>query len=120
MVDASNKNKNLTVRDVCAIIKACSSYGVTSLKFGELQVKLNPKEVLPSSSNPKPTIPTVDEITEHQHEDQTKEALEDEEIRLRQSQIALALIENPELAEQLMIDGELEDDDDSGDDDPGE
>ncbi len=40
----------------------------------------------------------------------TPEALEDEELKFRDEQVAMLMIENPQLAEQLIDDGDLEDD----------
>lgn len=57
----------------------------------------------------------VGELTDQQHEQMGKDALEDEELRTREEQLARFLVEDPVKYEELLRDGELTDDVDSTD-----
>lgn len=106
--------KKLDCSEVCTIIEVCAKSGVAKLKFGDLSVEFANSQTVNSrhlSNNPEA------EISETQHEANTKEAVTQGEHDFRDEQVAHALIENPMLAEELIRDGELEDaDDEPGDD----
>ncbi len=92
------------------------------MKFGALELRFDP-QVSPAPypvsreaylAHPNP----VTEITEEQHDQMTRDAVEAEEVNLREDRLAQMFIEDPVRAEELLRDGELEDADEpeSGDD----
>jgi hypothetical protein len=105
----TNKN-DLQCQDICLIIEKCSAHGVTTLKFGSLEVSFNPV--------PKQNKPGA-EISAETHDKLNEEANLKDEVDLREEQIANAQVEDPLLAEQLILDGELDDESDSDDDSNG-
>ncbi len=117
MVD---KLKDLDSKAICSIIESCATHGVTSLKLGDFFIEFSPKakpeslpEVLTSethSTNPEAAI------SDQQHKENTKELLEREEISLRDQEIAEMQITDPLGAEQMLLNGELEDADSDGSD----
>lgn len=108
------KEKALSSQELDAIIRSCSAAGVAELKFGDLHITFAGKpKVEVVATPPKVSEP---EISETQHQEQTKQTVERNEIELREEQVAFSIIENPSLAERLISEGELPDDDGSGDD----
>lgn len=101
--------KDLNLTQIKEIIETVARLGGTSLKFGSLEILFG-KQTDTSQTHP------LTEITDQQHSDQNKDALEQEELRSKRDQIELMLLENPALAEKLIADGELVDDDDDGTD----
>lgn len=109
----------LTSDDVCSIIKVCGEAKVSELRFGGLHVKFSGSEprsgfepvreatepqlqAIPSLSNP-------DAATSGQmHEKINEDSLVNEETLSREEELAMALIEDPVLAEKLIIAGKLE------------
>jgi hypothetical protein len=103
----------LSSEEVCSIIKACGESHITELKFRGLELRRDPAPVLQLAN----TYP-VTEITETQHNKQTANSIETEEIRLKADQIRELQISDPLAYEQMLARGELEDaDDDELDDD---
>ena len=51
-------------------------------------------------------------ISDANHELNTKDAIERDEVDLREDEIAHMIVENPVMAEQMLLDEELEDADD--------
>lgn len=102
---------------MCAIIETCKQYGVTAFRYGGLDLTFGNTELPPSpgSSTPHRTAETIavhpvgETMPAPDHDQINRETLEEEELRLREEEILNAPIENPVLAEQLIIDGELED-----------
>lgn len=117
------KSPPLSSEDACRIIEVSAKAGVVELQFNGLHVKFGktveqliaegtpPYPYMPQTSAPAP----VTALTEEQHETQTKEALELDELRTKEEQLARALIENPIEYERLLRDGELVDDVDTAD-----
>ena len=95
----------LSVEDVCSILKASSQAGVTELQFRGLHAHFGR------------TAETVDTavvqrepgLTKEQIETLAQSTLETEQKRLREDRMAQALIEDPDLYEQMIRDGELKD-----------
>lgn len=98
--------KQLNSDEICKIIEACAKAGVSSLKCGPLELSFGKQTESHHSVQP-----AVTEITDDQHRKMTEDAITQDEIRLRKDQIEQMLIENPALAEKLVADGDLEDDD---------
>lgn len=105
MDDSTRLKNNLTVREVCAIIKAANNGGVTKLKFGDLSLELTR-----TGGSHAVSLAADTAISAIKHEEITAKTIEQEEINFREEQLHMSFIENPELAEQLLADGELEDD----------
>lgn len=116
----------LSTDEVCKILEVSAKAGVIELKFSTLHVKFggSAEQVVsnyPFVPSPPTTIP-VNILTDEQHKKQSKESLANEEMHVREERLAMALIENPELYEEMLKNGELSDDvgatdgpDDSGD-----
>lgn len=125
---ASNQKIELASTDIALIIKACARHGVATLKFGDLELSFSPQVETTSTRPPLPgddpvqvlseahVQPPVAEITEYQQSNIAKAALEHDELILREQQFAELVVTDPEAAEQMLVDGELDDaDDDNGD-----
>jgi hypothetical protein len=111
-----DKKKNVfSVPEACSIIEACAKNGVSFVKFGDLCVRFkdtaNIKSEDPSLAQP---TPSAEEIAALQKSLADASFLEDE-IDLRAQQIADLIIEDPGQAEQMIMDGELEDADELDD-----
>lgn len=106
----------LDSEEVCRIIDASARAGVRVLKFGGLYLQMGePKAVresLPDSPPLAAHTPTpATEIAELNHVSQSQDALELDELQEREDQIAELLLTDPLRAEELIRDGELEEDD---------
>lgn len=106
----------LSREDVCSIIETSAKARVVELKFNGLHVvfgRTADKQVIENNSYPfvhqAPAIPSVKDLTEDQHRQQTKEAIEADEVSLREDQLARLLVEDPVRYEQLISAGELTD-----------
>ena len=109
----------MPVYEILAIIKACREYGVAILKFGDLHLELASSAPLGSpeveSSDMAPAKVTevpqssVDEITVLQNEAAKKDLLESEQA-FKRDQLDQMFIEDPSQAEELLTQGDLEDD----------
>lgn len=87
--------------EVCALIKACSETGVTSLKWGNLQVSFD--------SPKKPALAAIPdtEISELITQSGTQR-FEQEELQTKDDELAHLLIENPLEYERMLAARELE------------
>lgn len=121
-------NKYLSSDDVCLIIEICHKAQVSVLEFGDLRVTFRqatqaPEPEAPTHSRAHPVSPTqdlpqaADNAISVIQKQSAQESLEHDEARLRDEQVAMLLIEDPQQAEQLLIDEKLDEDttDGSGD-----
>lgn len=127
MTSRGAEKRCLSSEDVCSILETSAKAGVTKLLFRDLHVEFGTKsedQVIDLTKLQLLDYPVVQqnrgsapvgELTEKQHDSLKKDSLEDEEMRLRQERLALAMVEDPVLYEQLLRDGELNDDVDSAD-----
>lgn len=103
------ENKQLGAEDICAILKSCGASRVAELKFGDLYIAFDrpsPRTKAPQGAvEEKLPHPVVDPTDNP--ETVSAEQTELDELRLKDEQIAHMLIENPQLAEELLIKGEL-------------
>lgn len=102
----ATKNNSLTSEEVCFIINTCKDSQVKELKFQDLHIIMAPEpgckeQIVPSTSKA--------EILEEQQKI-AMDSLRDEEARAKKHQIEMMLIEDPAQAEQMIANGELEDD----------
>lgn len=104
------RKKTLSSTDICEIIKTSSQFGVSSLKFGDVEIQFGQK----SATTPIQETTPVTEITEKDHERMNKESLEEQEADLRQAQLDQMQIEDPARYEQLIANGELDARSDAG------
>lgn len=105
----------LSSLDICTIIEACAEYQVTKLKFGDLYLELGrhtPRATVPTQSfSPGTAIPEIN------HDQINQDSIETDEVRLREAEIAELMLTDPRKAEEMIENGELEDDtDESGED----
>lgn len=112
------QEKALTPKDIVAILEACGHAQVRVLKFAGLYVEFSRKE---SSPDPDPGVVVsaphvpVAEITEKQAEQEKKSFLEDE-LSIREDQLAEMWITDPHEAEKLVINGDLDEESKDGED----
>lgn len=93
---------------MCRIITTCATSGVGKFKLGGLELKFeNPPETIPFEAPEKIEreflIPVPD------HEKNEKEAVELDEIRMKEEQVAMLILEDPAEFERQLVSGELED-----------
>lgn len=99
-------------------MRECIRLGVSTFQCGPLKFHLRDKGIKlppgPGGSHPAgdeipAPHPKGDEIPLKNPGKRHRELIEQEEIALREEEIAMSTIENPALAEKLLIDEELED-----------
>lgn len=104
----------LSLSEIKDIIQFSASTGVTVLKYRDLYVRFG------TSTDKKPQTQEIEtnsdtKISETDQEEVLRNSVEREEMNLREEQLAHAIVENPRLYEELLLDEELED----ADDEPG-
>lgn len=109
----------LSTRQVLSILETSAKSGVHVLKFRDLHItfgqKPEPADLPDPPKQPSAHHP-VAAMTEQQHTIGQQLALEEQEFNARQAQLEELQLTNPSLYEQLVNNGELEEDDDeSGD-----
>lgn len=102
--------KDLSSRDVCEILKSCAEHQITSLQWGGLKVLRGHQT--PHEENPSPSGETAPPPSQEQIDTQAKDDLEKEELDFMEDKTADLLIEDPSKFEELVMDGELEDESD--------
>ena len=101
----------LSVNEICDIIQKCSDCGVSELKLGGLEVRF--KNELPSDTSRKEITEIPVTIEEHSQgpEKETptmsQELLEEMEADIKQSQLEFMLVEDPAQFEELLLSGEI-------------
>jgi hypothetical protein len=104
-------SKHLRLKEVCALIKACSEARVSELKFGELQILFAPAEMGPAKTSDANNQVLVEEALPLSMEslEIEKRAFEFDEQSIKEDRLALMAIENPSEFEAMTLAGELED-----------
>lgn len=102
---ASSEEKALTTQDICAIMEACSKTSVSKLKFGGLSLEFD------RPTNPNRTVEENFPVPLVVAEKNERDAILRDEVALREEQIKEMRITDPLRAEELLLAGELEDDD---------
>lgn len=123
----------LSVSEVCSIIEVCGKAKVTSLKLGDLQVEFgsqapSPPPLMHESSPWAPFIPQARALASASPSTPATEiadtlakeaerALAQDELNVRKDQLAQIGIENPVAYEEMINNGELDEDDALGEED---
>lgn len=101
--------KNLTAQEICSIIKECARQGVAEMTYGELHVKFQPlgeREEAPAHVPPSQRVrvpaKTLDKIE--------SDSLRNDELAVKEDDLAQMLIEDPAQYEKLVLQGDLADD----------
>lgn len=123
----ANSKTVLSTDEAARIIEVSAKSGVSELKFRGLHVTFGrPAERgSQATDSVQPEAPQVSQpvtaLTEQEHQAQGQAALEQEEVRTREAELALLLITDPLKYEQMLASGqELSDDDvDTADEDDG-
>jgi hypothetical protein len=99
----------LKAEEVCKILEACALYGASVIRFHGLEVEfVQLQELLPIVSGPAPTMPEeVREETIRRQKQAEIASHEEQELQVREDQIAELLLSDPLRAEELMMQGEL-------------
>lgn len=105
----TKNRENLTSSEICQIIEASAKNNVVQLKYGSLYLNFCRKE------ETTPKNPDT-EISDQQQTQSARDSFEQQELDLKAERIAMALIEDPALAEQMMADEDLENADDESSD----
>ena len=100
----------MTAGEIQDIILLCARANVRSIEVSGLRLEFGEGKAhhLPEAppSPVEPTRPTEPTLSDHEHEKRTKEELELEEVRFREDQLAMMVIEDPLQAEILMLNHE--------------
>lgn len=100
---------NLTPDNIISIIKACAENNVSKFSIDTLAFEFG-------QPKPKEHEIITEPLTPETHDKMDKETLVKEELKTREEQMQMLLIENPLLAEEMIADGDLKDDEsESGD-----
>ncbi len=115
----TNEKITFTSSEICVIMRECIKLGVKNFECGSLKFSLRDRAIGIPGFGARATPPAGDAIPgPHPKGDAIPlkdpkklkaELIEREEIALREEEIAMSTIENPQLAEQLLNDEELED-----------
>lgn len=95
-------DSDLTVKDICRIIRASAPF-VSELEYKGLKIIF--KTVVTGKDEASVNIAP---LTEQTHEAQTREAILQEEARLKEDRLDNMFIEDPLQAEQLLQDNNME------------
>lgn len=120
-------DNQLRIDDICRILETSRKTGVAELTYCGLHVRFGrtveeerAEQLATLNMNQEVARIPVTALTEKQHLSQNADALEQAELELREDMIAQMMIEAPEIAEQLIRDGELNDRDVGDTDETGE
>jgi hypothetical protein len=110
---STSHNLALSAEDICRILLTCGKAKVAELQFGPLCVRFGaqaidedvPRGTLRTSKSLPPT--QAKEMAEQQTQIAEK-SLAEQEYELRLDQLAQLMIEDPAKAEELIINGDLE------------
>ncbi len=116
LIATKDKNISFTPDEIKDIIQTCVQANVRELEIGDLYVQFGrPAELDPvPPSKPQPEMAISDE----KHDAMTADSILFEEFREKQRRLDMLAIEDPAEFERQIADGELLDDDESGE--PGE
>jgi hypothetical protein len=106
----------MTSDDICAIIRQCGESGVSELTFGSLSIRFASENKRGDLSSPEiahhgishSTTDYIFDDSFKKSDEEDKRILEEEEIRMREDQLSMALIEDPAQFEKLLAAGDLE------------
>lgn len=97
---------NLTSKDICNIIKQCSYSGVTHFNFGDLQISFKQSQLKAEENSITPGTEILgDELSQAE-----ETATIQNEVQTREEQLEEMLLTDPLQFEELIRNGELEDD----------
>lgn len=118
----ASEKTHLSREDVCSILDTSAKAGVRELTFAGLHVVFGrPAEQQVAGYPFVPQIPAPSlsgkALSDADHAAQAKRSLEEDEVRLREDQLAHALVEDPVLYEKLVQEG-MTNDVDTADEDP--
>ncbi len=116
----ATKSPGLDLDDLRLILGMCVNFGVKTLKYRGLELEMGEglRELNPPMAPATPDTQTpVTEITDEQHRARNAEDLKEEEARLRMDRIADLMLTDPKAAEDMILNGELDEParDDDGD-----
>jgi hypothetical protein len=98
--------KELSLSQLCAILRACRKSRVAELQFGDLYVRFvrtDDFEAIEADRTSPPAKALAESIKKV-----SEDKLDTDELDLKDGQLTQMLIENPALAEELMEKGEFE------------
>lgn len=95
---------NLTSDDICKIIKSCAENGVSEFIFDTLNIEFG------KYKKNDPESITVPILTQEAHDKMDKQTLVEEEIKIKEEQIQMLMIEDPAKAEEMIANGDFDDD----------
>ena len=115
-----DKRTPWSTTEICRILEVGAKVGVQELRFHGLHVRFGrPAEPIAPGPALDQTIPSSappeKAISEEQHTKQNQDALEVDELRLKEDRLAQLFIENPLEAERMLMNGELGDAEESDD-----
>ena len=99
----------LNAEDICKILVTSKECGVYELELGPFKARLGAPPVpvlVPGAEPPKSALPPAELVQVQQQVEET--SLIDEEIRLKEDQVANLLIEDPLAFEEMLAGSELE------------
>lgn len=106
-----DKNNSFTADELCRIIDSCAARGVQSFSLGGLELTFgaDPQFIETEIQEVPRRGKRVALVPEPDHEQNEKDSVEHEELRLKEEQVAMLILEDPVEFERQLADGELED-----------
>lgn len=105
-------NPDVPISELCDLIRTCGESGVSDLTFGTLHVQFHAPGTKREEVHPWPVHDDLADLSEEKREQWSvadeKAAIEADELKLREEQLAMALLENPAEFEKLLVAGELD------------
>ncbi len=111
------KKALLSAEEICLIIEASGKAQVTTLSYGDLQIEFGRKtevqqNLIAPSLTPQEIGVAQDVVPAPRTQAQT---LAHEELKLRMDQISQMAVEDPARLEEMILNGELDEDESAGD-----
>lgn len=107
-------SSELNVKNVCDIIAACATNGVSSLKWGTLELSFKESHAPSKEINQFAPVEEHSQGPEKETPSFSPEVLKQIEQDLKQSELDLMMINDPAQFEELLSRGEIEDEEDRG------
>ena len=109
-----SKKSSFSPDEICRIIKSCKFAGVSSLELGNLKVRFASSVASEPNRRNKRTQAQEEAVVSQEtapptnHETQAQEALEVDELHLKEERLAMLMLEDPQEFERQLAAGDLE------------
>lgn len=107
-------SSELNVKDVCEIIAACATNGVSMLKYGPLEVQFKESHAPSKEKKEDQPIELTSQGPENEVPTMSPEVLQKIEQDMKQAELEQMMLTDPAQFEELISAGEIENEEDRG------